>query len=46
MTAVAETIAALRRLFAGEREHPSGAFMSGWTRQAYLRIPARRIPGG
>jgi 5,10-methylenetetrahydromethanopterin reductase len=42
---VAETIAALRRLFDGERCHPDGQFLSGWTRAAYLRMPVtRRIP--
>src|SRR5215469_13954794 len=35
VTAVAETIAALRRLFSGE---------TSWTNEAYLRFPARQIP--
>jgi 5,10-methylenetetrahydromethanopterin reductase len=35
VTAVAETIAALRRLFSGE---------TCWTNEAYLRFPARQIP--
>jgi 5,10-methylenetetrahydromethanopterin reductase len=45
VTAVAETIAALRRLFDGERLHPDGAFLSGWSDAAYLRLPVeRRVP--
>jgi 5,10-methylenetetrahydromethanopterin reductase len=45
LTAVAETIAALRRLFDGERCHTDGAFVSGWTDAAYLRFPVkRRVP--
>ncbi|TME92096.1 MAG: LLM class flavin-dependent oxidoreductase [Chloroflexi bacterium] len=44
VTAVAETIAALRRLFSGDRCHPSGRFVSGWTSEAYLRFRARQIP--
>jgi 5,10-methylenetetrahydromethanopterin reductase len=39
-TTVAETIAILRKLFAGER----GPFEPGWTSEAYLRFPARPIP--
>jgi 5,10-methylenetetrahydromethanopterin reductase len=43
--AVSETIAALRRLFAGVRAHPDGQFLSGWSEAAYLRFPlTRRIP--
>jgi 5,10-methylenetetrahydromethanopterin reductase len=45
LTAVSETIAALRRLFDGDRCHPEGEFLSGWTDAAYLRFSApRRIP--
>jgi 5,10-methylenetetrahydromethanopterin reductase len=45
LTAVSETIDALRKLFDGERRHPDGAFLSGWTDAAYLRFPvARRVP--
>jgi 5,10-methylenetetrahydromethanopterin reductase len=44
LTAVAETVAALRRLFSGDRCHPSGRFVAGWTSEAYLRFPARQIP--
>jgi 5,10-methylenetetrahydromethanopterin reductase len=45
VTAVAETIAAIRRLFDGDRSHASGAFLSGWTDAAYLRFPVtRRVP--
>jgi 5,10-methylenetetrahydromethanopterin reductase len=39
VTTVRETAASLRRLWRGEREHPNG-----WTREAYLRFPAREIP--
>jgi 5,10-methylenetetrahydromethanopterin reductase len=44
VTAVAETIAALRRLFDGDRCHPDGRFLNGWTSGAYLRFPTRPIP--
>jgi 5,10-methylenetetrahydromethanopterin reductase len=45
VAAVAETIAALRRLFDGERCHSDGAFLTGWTDAAYLRFPVtRRVP--
>jgi 5,10-methylenetetrahydromethanopterin reductase len=45
VTAVAETIAAIRRLFDGDRSHASGTFVSGWTNAAYLRFPVtRRVP--
>ena len=45
VTAVAETIAAMRRLFEGERHHPDGRFVTGWTNAAYLRFPiTHRIP--
>jgi 5,10-methylenetetrahydromethanopterin reductase len=45
VTAVAESIAALRRLFDGDRSHPDGQFLSGWTDGAYLRFaPSRQIP--
>jgi 5,10-methylenetetrahydromethanopterin reductase len=44
VAAVAETIGALRRLFDGQRQHPAGEFLSGWTTEAYLRFRARRIP--
>lgn len=44
LTAVSETIAVLRRLFAGERAPLDGKFMQ-WTDEAYLRFaPLRRIP--
>ena len=39
VTAVAETIAAMRRLFEGERHHPDGRFVTGWTNSAYLLLP-------
>jgi 5,10-methylenetetrahydromethanopterin reductase len=44
VTAVSETIGALRRLFDGNREHPSGGFVGEWTNEAYLRYATRRIP--
>jgi 5,10-methylenetetrahydromethanopterin reductase len=44
VAAVGETIAALRRLFTGDRSHPDGRFLNGWTGEAYLRFPARQIP--
>jgi 5,10-methylenetetrahydromethanopterin reductase len=46
LTAVSETIDALRRLFDGDRSHPrDGKFVSGWTDAAYLRFGVgRRIP--
>jgi 5,10-methylenetetrahydromethanopterin reductase len=42
VVAVRETIQALRRLFAGDRRHPEGQFLRGWTDAAYLRMPANR----
>jgi 5,10-methylenetetrahydromethanopterin reductase len=36
---VRETVAALRRVWRGEREHPNG-----WSTEAYLRFPTREIP--
>ena len=46
VTAVAETITALRRLWRGERHHPPGAYLQEWSTEAYLRAgrPARDIP--
>src|SRR5437016_3352543 len=44
LTAVTETVAALRRLFAGEPPGPAGCFVRNWSPQAYLRFPTRRIP--
>ncbi len=44
VSVVSETISALRRLFAGDREHPAGAFVRGWTDEAYLRFATRSIP--
>ena len=41
---VSETIAALRRLFAGNREHPRSRLVGDWTSEAYLRFEARHIP--
>ena len=45
LAAVAESMAALRRLWRGERVHPAaGAFLAGWSPDAYLRFPSRAIP--
>lgn len=44
LTRMAETIAALRRLFAGERVALAGAELRGWTQEAYMRFPTRPIP--
>jgi len=45
VTAVRETIYALRRLFSGDRQHRDGQFLSGWTDAAYMRMPlTRHIP--
>jgi 5,10-methylenetetrahydromethanopterin reductase len=45
VTAVAETTRALRHLFAGGRGLPAdGAFLKGWTEEAYLRFQSRPIP--
>src|SRR5207302_1431335 len=44
VTAVAETIEALRRLLDDDRCHPDGQFLRGWTSAAYLRFESRRIP--
>lgn len=41
---MAETLAALRRLFAGERVRFEGQELRGWTDEAYLRFAARPIP--
>jgi 5,10-methylenetetrahydromethanopterin reductase len=41
---VAETITVLRRLFEGQRGHPEGKILAGWTDAAYMRFPRRRIP--
>jgi 5,10-methylenetetrahydromethanopterin reductase len=43
-TAVVETIQVLRRLLAGEPVEFDGYFLRGWTPEAYLRFPSRRIP--
>jgi 5,10-methylenetetrahydromethanopterin reductase len=42
--AVVETVLVLRRLFAGEPIGGDGRFVRGWTPQAYMRFPTRRIP--
>jgi 5,10-methylenetetrahydromethanopterin reductase len=44
LTAVVETVAALRRLFGGEPPAASGTFLRDWTAEAYLRFPVRQIP--
>jgi 5,10-methylenetetrahydromethanopterin reductase len=47
LAAMRESIVVLRRLWAGERIAANGAFVKGWTHEAYLRAPhtpVRRIP--
>lgn len=44
LTRMAETLTTLRQLFAGERAQPAGRELHGWTEEAYLRFPTRRIP--
>jgi len=44
LTRMAETLAALRRLFAGERVAFNGQELRGWSEEAYLRFPSRPIP--
>lgn len=44
LTAVVETVELLRRLLAGEPADFEGRFLRGWTPEAYLRFPTRRIP--
>jgi len=44
VSAVTETVQVLRRLFAGEPAAVDGQFVRGWTPEAYLRFPTRRIP--
>ncbi|MBV9175221.1 MAG: LLM class flavin-dependent oxidoreductase [Chloroflexi bacterium] len=46
VSAVAETMAALRRVWRGEREHPTGQFapLQHWSGDAYLRFQAQSIP--
>jgi 5,10-methylenetetrahydromethanopterin reductase len=41
---VSETVGALRRLFAGNREHPRSRHVGDWTSEAYLRFESRHIP--
>lgn len=41
---VAETIGALRRLFQGQRHHPTGVFLPDWSAAAYMRFATRPIP--
>jgi len=44
LAAMRESIMLLRRLFDGERAPFDGAFVKGWTDEAYLRFAARRVP--
>jgi 5,10-methylenetetrahydromethanopterin reductase len=44
LTMVRESVTVLRRLFSGERVEFDGRALRGWTREAYLRVPARPIP--
>jgi 5,10-methylenetetrahydromethanopterin reductase len=44
LSAVLESVEAIRRLLDGRKVSPEGRFLSGWTEQAYLRFSARRVP--
>src|SRR5713226_6717790 len=44
VTAIVETVGALRALFSGEPAVVDGRFLRGWTPRAYLRFPTRPIP--
>ncbi len=44
VAAVVETIAVIRRLLDGERVAFDGRFLRGWTPEAYMRFPSRRVP--
>jgi 5,10-methylenetetrahydromethanopterin reductase len=46
VTAVSQTVAALRRLWRAQRDHTPATFsgVQGWTRDAYLRFPVRELP--
>lgn len=44
LTRTAETLDALRRLFAGERVPLEGCELHGWSDEAYMRCPTRPIP--
>jgi len=44
LTRMAETLEALRRLFAGERVALGGKELRSWSEEAYMRFPTRPIP--
>lgn len=44
LTRIAETLAVLRRLLAGERVPFDGQELRGWGEEAYMRFPTRPIP--
>ncbi len=44
VAAVMETVTAIRQLLDGTAARPDGRFLRGWTEEAYLRFPSRRIP--
>ncbi|MGI9145634.1 MAG: LLM class flavin-dependent oxidoreductase [Chloroflexota bacterium] len=44
LSAVVETVEALRRLFRGAPPDQDGTFLRGWTTEAYLRFSTRQIP--
>jgi 5,10-methylenetetrahydromethanopterin reductase len=44
VAAVVETVEVVRRLLDGERVPFDGRFLRGWTADAYMRFPTRRVP--
>ncbi|MCA1553508.1 MAG: LLM class flavin-dependent oxidoreductase, partial [Chloroflexi bacterium] len=44
LAAMRESITVLRRLLDGQRANFAGKFVRGWTDEAYLRFPSRRVP--
>lgn len=44
LTAMRDSISLLRQLLAGGRAPCEGAFVRGWTGEAYLRVPSRAVP--
>ena len=44
LAAVRESIDVLDALLSGERAPYDGSFVRGWSDEAYLRVPARRVP--
>jgi 5,10-methylenetetrahydromethanopterin reductase len=44
LSAVLESVEAVRRLLDGQHVSGDGRFVRGWTEEAYLRFSARRVP--